>query len=50
MCAGSLLGSTGVMKRLCGSSDGCRFRLNVLKFSPPACFTGFRAAKEKKKD
>ena len=49
MCAGSLLGSTGVMKSLCGSSDGCRFRLNFLKFSAPACFTGFRTAKEKKR-
>ena len=49
MCAGSLLGSVGVMKRFCGSSDGCRFRLNFLKFSTPACFTGFRTAKEKKR-
>ena len=49
MCAGSLLGFVGVMKRLCGSSDGCRFRLNFLKFSAPACFTGFRTAKEKKR-
>ena len=49
MCAGSLLGSVGVMKRLCSSSDGCRFRLNFLKFSAPACFSGFRTAKEKKR-